>query len=462
MKRLKNFAYNIESQWGDDGVIEEIFKRIGEGNKTCVDFGAYDGPHLSNTWNLWNNKGWNALLIEGNPGRVKSLREYTEGNSKIKIVNAFVTISGENKIDNIVEKNLGSNTKIDLMSIDIDGDDYYIMESIEKFLPRVIVIEFNPTIPAHIDIVQEPGEYFGSSANSINKLATKKGYKLIEIIGANCYFIREEEYSKVYAEEFDLNHLFHNDFISHIITSYGGYSFILNKLAFSSKNKLVKKPSIISSFQFVDYSNLFPQKLSGKIADIKKVMYQKYLAARINYFNRNRPVPHEYKSALIIKLAKRYGIKNLIETGTYQGKMVYALRHVFKKIYSIEIDKALFAGAVERFKHYPYIKIINGDSGVELKKILSGNKEKFIFWLDGHYSAGHTGKAELNTPVIKELETIFANNNKHIIAIDDARLFNGKDDYPQYSTIKQLAGKNGYSSSIKKDIIILLPNDSTN
>ncbi len=462
MKRLKNFAYNIESQWGDDGVIEEIFKRIGEGNKTCVDFGAYDGPHLSNTWNLWNNKGWNALLIEGNPSRIKSLREYVGDNKKIKTVNTFVSTTGENKIDNIVEKNLGSNTKIDLMSIDIDGDDYYILESIEKFHPRVIIIEFNPTIPVNIDIVQKQGEYFGSSAFSINKLATQKGYRLIEIIGANCYFIKSEEYSKVYSDEYTLESLFHNDFISHVITSYGGYSFILNKLAFGSKNKKVARPSIISSFKFIDFGNLFPQKLSDIKNDLKKKAYQKYLALRINFFNRSRPVPHEYKSALIIKLAREYGIKSFIETGTYQGKMVYALRHVFKKIYSIEIDKTLFTHAVERFKHYPYIKIINGDSAIELGKILSSNNERFVFWLDGHYSAGNTGKSDLSTPIIKELDTIFKTKNKHVIAIDDARLFNGKDDYPKYSKIKEIANKNNYSSKIKKDIIILLPNDSRN
>ncbi len=462
MKRLKNFAYNIESQWGDDGVIEEIFKRIGEGNKTCVDFGAYDGPHLSNTWNLWNNKGWNALLIEGNSGRVKSLREYTEGNSKIKIVNAFVTISGENKIDNIVEKNLGSNAKIDLMSIDIDGDDYYIMDSIEKFLPRVIVIEFNPTIPAHIDIVQEPGEYFGSSANSINKLATKKGYRLIEIIGTNCYFIREEEYSKIYAEDFVLEHLFSNDFISHIITSYGGYSYLVNKLAYGSKHKKIRKPSLKSSFILIEFGNMFPQTIREYITNIKKTLYHKYLALRINFFNFNRPVPHEYKSAHIVRLAKMYGVKSFIETGTYQGRMVHALRHIFKKIYSIEIDKTLYTAAVERFKHYPYIKVIHGDSGVELRNILANNNERFIFWLDGHYSAGITGKSDLNTPIIKELKTIFNSGTKHIIAIDDARLFNGTDDYPEYITIKQMANKNGYKSKIKKDIITLIPNDATN
>lgn len=84
-------------------------------------------------------------------------------------------------------KNNNISKEIDLLSIDIDGDDYYIFESLETIRPRVIICEFNPTIPAHIDIYPKMGNYFGCSVAALNRIANTKGFKLVSILGVNCF-----------------------------------------------------------------------------------------------------------------------------------------------------------------------------------------------------------------------------------------------------------------------------------
>ena len=83
---------------------------------------------------------------------------------------------------------------------------------------------------------------------------------------------------------------------------------------------------------------------------------------------------------------------------------------------------------------------MHGDSGEILPELLNNINEPILFWLDGHYSAGNTSKGSLNTPIIKELVTIFQHPIKqHIILIDDARLFNGADDYPTSVEVSTIA-----------------------
>ena len=140
------YKKNIVSQWGEDGIIEEIFKRIGTTSKLCVEFGAWDGKHFSNTWNLWNNHNWSAILIEGDAKRFKVLKHNTEHNNKITPVQAYVSIQGKNSLDRILV-DTAHVAAVDLLSIDIDGDDYHIWKNLNHVTPRVVVIEHNPTVP---------------------------------------------------------------------------------------------------------------------------------------------------------------------------------------------------------------------------------------------------------------------------------------------------------------------------
>ncbi len=223
-----NFKNIVTSQFGEDGIIEEIFKRIGTENKFCVEFGAWDGKWLSNTWDLWHNKEWSALLIEGDAERCQSLERDLQGFEKVRSYQAYVAIEGEDSLDNILTR-MDAPSNLDLLSIDIDSDDYYIFESLQDFKPRLLVIEYNPTIPPEIDLIQERGEYFGASALALVNLARKKGYGLVCCTDSNCFFVLQSEYPKLNIAEPSLEEVFVRDHLTYVITSADGRPFLSRK-----------------------------------------------------------------------------------------------------------------------------------------------------------------------------------------------------------------------------------------
>lgn len=150
-----------------------------------------------------------------------------------------------------------------------------------------------------------------------------------------------------------------------------------------------------------------------------------------NKAGRPSPPPHVYKLAVIKKHQANFHLRTLIETGTFLGDTIAATNKLFDHIYSIELSDELYEMAKERFKGNTKIDIRHGDSGDVIKDILDNVTQPCLFWLDGHYSEGNTAKGQLNTPIIQELTHIFNTDIKgHVILIDDARCFNGTDDYP--------------------------------
>jgi len=170
------------------------------------------------------------------------------------------------------------------------------------------------------------------------------------------------------------------------------------------------------------------------------------------------PPPHIVKQKAIREYQNKYGLEILVETGTYLGEMVEAQKNNFKKIFSIELSKKLSAKATRKFRNYPHITIIYGDSSNELKSLVPIFDHPALFWLDGHYSAGITAMGQKECPVEEELEIILKSSIPHIILIDDARLFNGTHDYPTIDQIKSLINKSGksYEIEVKNDIIRLI------
>jgi hypothetical protein len=171
------------------------------------------------------------------------------------------------------------------------------------------------------------------------------------------------------------------------------------------------------------------------------------------------PPPHILKQHTINKYRKKYMVKILVESGTYLGQMVDAMRYRFKKIKSIELSKELYEKAVEKFKPYHHIKLYLGDSSSIIPHVIEVLHEPAIFWLDGHFSAGITAKGKLSTPIVEELTSIATSNLAHIILIDDARLFTGADDYPDMGTMNTLISAQFplHKMEIKDDIIRILP-----
>ncbi len=191
-----------------------------------------------------------------------------------------------------------------------------------------------------------------------------------------------------------------------------------------------------------------------------KLPYRGYRYLRRRVIRAMSPTPlHEEKAMILKKIAKRYGLRTLIETGTYLGEMLESTKDYFDNIVSIEFDRKLFEEAQKKFARYPKIRIVHGDSGEKLPEIVANIKEPALFWLDAHYSGNGTGKSLLETPIIKELDTIFLNKSgKNVILIDDARCFDGTHDYPTIQEINEkINGYGGYSLSVKRDIIRIEP-----
>jgi hypothetical protein len=151
------------------------------------------------------------------------------------------------------------------------------------------------------------------------------------------------------------------------------------------------------------------------------------------------PPPDSFKQSTVRQYAKQYGIRVFIETGTYLGDMVHSVKDLFHEIYSIELSAELYERAKKKFFKYKHISILEGDSSKVLPQILNHVVEPCIFWLDGHWSGGITAKGEKETPIVAELNHVLGHSIKdHVILIDDARCFTGKNGYPTLAELREL------------------------
>lgn len=154
---------------------------------------------------------------------------------------------------------------------------------------------------------------------------------------------------------------------------------------------------------------------------------------RRQWEKRGRPVPppHFLKAMVLRDYASRYNLRVLVETGTYYGVMIDRLKSDFDRIYSIELSRELYEKAKTRFQSDDHIELIQGDSAQELGTVLKRITQPALFWLDGHYSGGVTGRGAKDTPVFEELKHILDRHDvRSVIVIDDARLFGTEPSYP--------------------------------
>ena len=233
MSGLNNFKKKIYSQYGEDGIIEEILKRLDNDlDLTCCEFGAWDGEYLSNVYNLVKNKNYKVLYIEGDYKKFNLLKKNFATKNAITI-NKFVKFEGKDTLDEILSEN-NFNKSFDLLSIDIDGNDYYILESLKKYTPKVIIIEFNPTIPNEIEFVQKKDIKInqGSSALSLNNLAKKKGYYLVAATETNLFFLHKDYQNKVTNnKDFELNEIVDDkNYRNFVWTGFDGKIFTNKKI----------------------------------------------------------------------------------------------------------------------------------------------------------------------------------------------------------------------------------------
>jgi hypothetical protein len=205
---LLNFSENVFSQRGEDGILKKIFEIINIKDPWCVEFGAWDGKHLSNTHELIKHKNWSGVFIESEKKCFVELCQTYEGNPKAFCLNEFITFGGNSTLDAVLSR---TPIKKDfaLLSIDIDGNDYHIWDSLKKYCPQVVVIEYNPTIPNNVEFVQakDMSVSQGSSLLSIAKLGKNKGYELVSVTPLNAIFVLKEHFSKFEITDNSINEL---------------------------------------------------------------------------------------------------------------------------------------------------------------------------------------------------------------------------------------------------------------
>lgn len=182
------------SQCGEDGVLRKVRGMLPDCNGWCVEFGAGNGQTLSNTRALIED-GYGAVLIEPHRPTFTELRNLYADVLGIITLNCYVGWGSEDGLDSIL-----SATPIpedfDLLCIDIDGNDYHAWAAVERYRPKAVLVEFNPTIPSHVRFVQpaDPDVYQGASILSLVELGKAKGYELICVFDWNALFVRADDY----------------------------------------------------------------------------------------------------------------------------------------------------------------------------------------------------------------------------------------------------------------------------
>jgi hypothetical protein len=203
---LRRSEFKVFSQDGEDGLLLHLFSKVGTTERRFVEFGIGD-PRKCNTANLALSFGWSGLLMDAVPQIVDEAQRFYREQSRVdlprvKIVLQHVTPENINE----VLRAHGMGGEIDLLSIDIDGNDYWVWEAIEATRARVVVIEYNASLgpddslvtvydPSFNRYARHPrGWYHGASLAALEKLGRAKGYSLVgcESTGLNACFVRAD------------------------------------------------------------------------------------------------------------------------------------------------------------------------------------------------------------------------------------------------------------------------------
>lgn len=198
-KCLLRYGGKVYSQNDEDGLVAEIFRRIGTTSKYFVEFGVGNGTE-NNTLALLV-QGWHGAWIEGDPNNCaiigKVLSRFLNDKS-LEAVQSFIT--AEN-IASLFES-LNVPPEFDFLSIDIDFNDYWVWKSLHTYRPRVVIIEYNAgfgpsmewKVPYSAERTWDRSRHFGASLKSFELLGREKGYCLVgcNLTGANAFFVRED------------------------------------------------------------------------------------------------------------------------------------------------------------------------------------------------------------------------------------------------------------------------------
>ena len=196
---LQNHMANFHSQCGEDGVLAEIIRRLDLKDLWCCEFGAWDGRYASNTFYLVQQQSARVIMIEGDPIKYRDLLATAVQYPTITPVNAYVDAdpASSNHLDRILAQT-DIPRYFDILSIDIDGDDLDVWESITDYAARIVVIEINPRIEPgvmqrHRDVEYDPTHNRDlNSFSSTVAVGQAKGYVLVCHTSCNLIFVKHD------------------------------------------------------------------------------------------------------------------------------------------------------------------------------------------------------------------------------------------------------------------------------
>ena len=201
---INKFGIKIYSQNDEDGIILYIFKHIGIKTKKFIEIGVENGTEC-NTTNLLKNFNWKGIQIEGskklyNDAKIQLKKILEKKKNNLKLLNIFVT---KKNINQILKKNCGK--EIDLLSVDVDGNDFWIWKAINCVKPRLVIIEYNSFFGSNISATikynskfiwnhRNNKSYYGASLKALEKLGKQKKYILVGVDknGVNAFFVRND------------------------------------------------------------------------------------------------------------------------------------------------------------------------------------------------------------------------------------------------------------------------------
>ena len=201
-KNLKDYEFKIFSQWGEDGIIQHLIKSVEIRDNTFIEFGVQDFLE-SNCRFLLIKDRWKGFVLDGSKRNIERLKgSYFYWKHHLEAIHAFITRENINEL--LARSGFGSD--LGILSIDMDGVDYYILEAIENFNPRILICEYNSvfgatrriSVPYRSDFRRRDAHrsnlYWGASLGAMTHLAQKRGYALVgtNTAGNNAFYVRSD------------------------------------------------------------------------------------------------------------------------------------------------------------------------------------------------------------------------------------------------------------------------------
>lgn len=200
-----------------------------------------------------------------------------------------------------------------------------------------------------------------------------------------------------------------------------------------------------------------------EVKNLLKKVLPSSLYAEIRWYVKHYPPPPEsVKRRMFRRYARQYDLSTFVETGTFHGDTLWALKDDFNTLFSIELSPTLYQKARERFKNFDNVHPYQGDSSKVLPTILLKLETPALFYLDAHGCGLDSAKGEINTPILQELQLILSQPYINVICIDDARLFQGWHltgawAYPTLQEVKDFVSSMDSKRhvTVRNDVIIV-------